>query len=27
MKAGYLNQHIHRITTKADPEKLKKSGL
>jgi hypothetical protein len=27
MKAGYLNQHIHRITTKTDAGKLKKSGL
>ncbi|NEU80501.1 DUF3962 domain-containing protein [Nostoc sp. UIC 10630] len=27
MKAGYLNQHIHRITTENDAEKLKKSGL
>ncbi|MEH2072060.1 MAG: RNaseH domain-containing protein [Nostoc sp.] len=27
IKAGYLNQHIHRITTKTDPNKLKKSGL
>ncbi|MEH2348415.1 MAG: DUF3962 domain-containing protein [Nostoc sp.] len=27
MKAGYLNQHIHRITTQTDAEKLKKSGL
>ncbi|MHC5731961.1 MAG: hypothetical protein ACYTXY_49415, partial [Nostoc sp.] len=23
MKAGYLNQHIHRITTENDAEKLK----
>nr|WP_265273723.1 RNaseH domain-containing protein [Nostoc sp. KVJ3] len=27
MKTGYLNQHIHRITTQTDVEKLKKSGL
>lgn len=27
VKAGYLNQHIHRITTKTDPNKLKKSGF
>jgi hypothetical protein len=27
MKAGYLNQHIHRITTENHAEKLKKSGL
>ncbi|MEH2286966.1 RNaseH domain-containing protein [Nostoc sp.] len=27
VKAGYLNQHIHRITTITDPNKLKKSGL
>jgi hypothetical protein len=27
VKVGYLNQHIHRITTIADPNKLKKSGL
>ncbi|WGV26830.1 pPIWI_RE module domain-containing protein [Halotia branconii] len=27
VKAGYLNQHIHRLTTIKDPNKLKKSGL
>ncbi|RCJ21344.1 hypothetical protein A6770_30470 [Nostoc minutum NIES-26] len=27
VKAGYLNQHIHRITTITDPNKLKKAGL